>query len=71
MRLPISFLERFIIKLFLIMLHRRLTYVVDVNPDGVALNAVDGDIVLQVLAEHLAGQQVVQHNLKQKKYFMN
>jgi hypothetical protein len=47
-----------------------IAYVVDVNPDGDALGAVDGDVVLQVLAEHLAGHQVVQHNLETEKIYM-
>jgi hypothetical protein len=43
-----------------------MTYVVDVNPDGNALDAVDSDVVLEVLAQHLAGQHVVQHILQKE-----
>ena len=39
-------------------------YVVDVDPDGEALDAVDGDVILEVLAEDLAGHRVVHNDLK-------
>ena len=41
-----------------------MTYIVDVDPDGDALHAVDGHIILEVLAEDLARHHVVQKNLK-------
>ena len=41
-----------------------MTYIVDVDPDGDALDAVDGHIILEVLAEDLARHHVVQKNLK-------
>ena len=43
-----------------------MTYIVDVDPDGDALHAVDGHIILEVLAEDLAGHHVVQNNLEIK-----
>jgi hypothetical protein len=46
---------------------RYRTYIVDVDPDGEALDAVDREVILEVLAEDLAGDCVVLDNL-QKTY---
>ena len=42
-----------------------LTYIIDVDPDGGALHRVDQLLILQVLAEHLARNHVVQDHLQQ------
>jgi hypothetical protein len=44
------------------------TYVIDVDPDGESLDAVDGDVILEILAEDRAGDHVVQNHLKKFKH---
>ena len=44
-----------------------MTYIVDVDPDGGALQGVDELVILEVLAEDLARHHVVEQNLQGRK----